>query len=162
MSTIFDGDDTISSTAVMARIRELESEVENREVIVTRDSDDEELGRFETVEDADKFVINEDYDPDKVTVAEEEEDEDVREELDELEEFERDVRGTFGSSEWNSGITLRSGDSVDEDFARSYYRDNYGDLEGRLESFVDWDGYADDLTDGRDCVELNSNYYYDI
>lgn len=162
MSTIFDGDDTISSTAVMARIRELESEVENREVIVIRDSDDEELGRFETVEDADSFVINEDYDPDKVTVAKEEEDEDVREELDELEEFERDVRGTFGSSEWNSGITLRNGDSIDSDFARSYYRDNYGGLEGGLESFVDWDSYADDLTDGRDCAELNSNYYYDI
>jgi hypothetical protein len=162
MSTTLDGDDTISADEVRSRIAEIESEIGNLEVIVTRDSDGEELGRFADVEDADNFIINEDYDPDKVTVSEEEENENLRKELNELTEFASDCRSAFGSYEWNQGITLRNGDSVDEQFGKDYYRSNFGPLDSEIENYVDWDGYADSLTDGREYAVLNGDYYYDL
>lgn len=162
MSTTLDGDDTISADEVRSRIAEIESEITDLEVIVTRDSDGEELGRFPDTEDAEAFIQSEDYDPDKVTVSEEEEDEDLRDELNELNEFASDCRSTFGSFEWNEGITLRNGDTVNERFAREYFNSTYGQIEDAIEYYVNWDGYADSLTEGRDYVELNGNYYYDL
>lgn len=162
MTTKFDGDDTISSSNVKDRMRELESDLEDLEWVVTRDSDNEELGRFEGEAEAELFVQNEDFDPSKITVFEEEEDEELREELNELEEFERDCRNTFGNLEWNSGLTLRNGDSIDSDFGKEYYNSNYGEPDGDLSSYVDWRSYANELTDGRDYATLNGNYYYDI
>lgn len=162
MSTTLDGDDTISADEVRSRIAEIESQIIDLEVIVTRDSDGEELGRFADVEDAEAFIQSEDYDPDKVTVSEEEEDEDLRDELNELNEFASDCRSTFGSFEWSEGITLRNGDTVDERFAKDYFNSAFGRIEEEIEYYVDWSGYADSLTEGREYAELNGNYYYDL
>jgi len=162
MTTKFDGDSTISSRDVMERIAELEESVNDLGYRVVRDSDGETIATFTDEDEAEAYIEDEDYDPAKVSVEPDEPDEDDAEELQELQEFERDCRNAFGSYEWNSGLTLRDGDSVDDDFARDYYVGNYGEPDGNLGDFVNWDAYAQDLTGGRDYAELNGNYYYDI
>lgn len=162
MTTKFDGDDTISSTDVMERIAELEEAVNDLGYRVVRDSDGETIGTFPDEEEAEAFISEEDYDPDRVSVVEDEPDEGDVEELEELQEFERNCRSTFGSYEWNSGIVLRDDDTVDADFCEEYVRENYGTWPNELNGYINWDSYADSFLNGRDYAELNGNYYYDI
>lgn len=159
--TKFDGDATISSQEVRDRIAELEESVENLGWRVIRRYDGETLGEFPDEEDAEAFITNEDYDPDKVEAVEDEPDEDYVTELSELREFLEDVRRTFslGSrDEW----ALLNGDQVDSEYGEKYYTDAYGELDDGLSSYVDWQAYADSLTDGREYVMLDGEYYYDL
>lgn len=160
--TKFDGDASISAQDVRDRIAELEESVENTGWRVIRRSDGDTLGEFLDEEDAEAFITAEDYDPDKVLAVEDEADEDEEDELRELREFERDCRNTFGNFEWNSGITLRNGDSADAEFCEEYVRENYGSWPDELDSYINWSRYADDFLDGREYAELNGNYYYDL
>lgn len=159
--TKFDGGAKISSEDVRNRIAELEDAVENLGWQVILNSDGETLGEFGYEEDAEAFIEDEDYDPDKVSVVEDELDEDDAEELSELREFLEDVRRTFslGSrDDW----TLTNGDQVDAEYAETYYTDAYGELDDGLSSYVDWGLYADSITEGRDYVMLDGEYYYDL
>lgn len=159
--TKFDGDATISAQDVRDRIAELEEAVENAGWRVIRRSDGETLGKFPDEEDAEAFIEDEDYDPDKVQAVEDEPDEDDVTELSDLREFLEDVRRTFIFGPRDSW-ELRNGDSVDSEYAENYYTDAYGEPDGGLSSYVNWDAYADSLTEGREYVMLDGEYYYDL
>lgn len=164
MSNRFDGDSTISTEAVEAAIDELESELAEAKPWKVKRGDFPytQLAEFETEEEAEAFIEEEDYDPDRVSVEEEDDKEDERDELEELQEFRSDIQNSIGTYEYRDGITLTSEDEVDDDYARTYYSDNYGSWPEELDSYIDFRQIARDLLDGRSYATLNGTDYYDL
>ena len=164
MSNRFDGDSTISTEAVERAINELESELAEAKPWKVKRGDFPytQLAEFETEEEAEAFIEEEDYDPDRVAITEDDDLENEREELEELTEFREEIRNTFGSYEYRDGITLTSENQVDDDYARTYYNDNYGSWPDELDSYIDFRQIASDLLDGRSYATLNGTDYYDL
>ena len=164
MTTRFDGDDTISTEAVERAISELEAEIEGALPWKVKRSEFpyQQIAEFATDDEAENFIKAEDYDPDRVSVEEEDDKEVEREELEELTEFREDIRSTFGSYEYRGGITLISEDQVDEGYVREYYSENYGSWPDELDGYINWRQVAGDFLDGRDYARLNGIGYYDL
>jgi hypothetical protein len=152
MSTQFDGDDYIDSDDVVTRIAE-------QLFVVLSNATDEELGRFGAEEDAEQFIEDEDYVRERVRIAEEDSEVD-KDELSELREFDEEGRSTFGSSTWESGVRLTDENIITQSFAQERFQDNYGSWPDELDGYIDWERYAEDLTEGVEYARLNGVRYY--
>lgn len=158
------GDSYIDSEDVVSRLEELRNERDELTFIVYRVRNDETIETFDNKNEADEFVDEEDYDPERVKVRMTSKglDDDDEEELSDLETIDRDGSDIF--SDWGS-ITVQLESNVDEeDYAREYLSNNYSDrdgLLGRLDGYINYGSLGEDLLEDAEGGEINGyNYVY--
>lgn len=152
----------IDSDEVRARISELEGS-KGTQYVVYRTRNDEVLSTFDDEEDAAEFIEDEDYNPERVKVRQQEgelDDADA-EELQELNEL--NAEGERDIDDWNFGIALIREDAVDEDYAKEEARSQlrFGfDLDVWPFTYIDWADAASGLLEGRDYVRFKGSEFY--
>jgi len=162
MSTYFDGDSYIDSDVVVSRIADLESELEDEQLFqVISVASGDSLGNFDSEEDAEQFIADEDYVRERVRISESDSEVD-QDELSELRQFSEEGESEFGYSTWKSGIRLTRADIINEDFARDRAEDQGVSWSSELDGYINWKEYAEDLTDGEKYATLNGDQYYNL
>lgn len=123
--------------------------------VVVRDRDDEEVEAFDSEEKAANYIDEEDLNPARFTVREDE-DEEATGDLDALESFDdecrRDVQG------WGSGTVVYRRDFIDGEFAQERYASSAPagvDFDESPYRFIDWDDVANELISDS---QANSSY----
>jgi hypothetical protein len=149
-------DTIISDSAVDNRIDDLESKL-GYDVVRVRN--DEVLITYADADDARQYIINEDYDSERVIVRENELDEDDQRELDDL----RGLREALGGDSADE-YTLYNEDYFTEEWARGEARDTLGsvDLDNWPLSQVDWGEAADERRDDQypETIEFDGQVFY--
>jgi hypothetical protein len=154
---------TINSSDVIARIEELEEET-GIEYEVYRTRNDEVIASFDVLNEAESYISEEDYNPDRVKVRETDKgDEEDRDELRSLRDFDSDGRSTFGTFTWQDGITLINENGIGQEYARERAESENPRVDWDTWPFnlIDWDYAATELTEGNDYADLSGvSYYY--
>lgn len=160
---------SIDRDDVMAAIDEIASDA-GTVWFVDRDRTDEEIGGpYDSYADAETFLEDEDYNPDRFTIREESKlDEGQQAELDELKRFDEECESDI--PDWKYGVTIYAEDSIDGDYARERFEElglpRGVDLDSAPYSFIDWEEYAEELksdaSSAGNYARLNdkSSYYY--
>ena len=141
------GDDYISSDEVQERLQELKNTRDDEELfVVVRVRSGEEITRWGSEEAAREYIDEEDYDPERVMVKEDESEVDLEElaRLDRINDW-----GESSFDDWGD-VTVRLDSTIDADYAKQNAIDTgqigyRADLDSFPYSFIDWDGAADYL-----------------
>lgn len=149
-------DDVINSKEVAARIEALaRMRAETPNFTVTRDRTGEEVGSFRTDGEARYFITENDFNPDRFTVAKAGLNTENQREADALTALDQAGQAVYGSRRWTEeGVTARPGRYYDADFARQLTASRLDIPSYRLDEWpfdeFDWDEAAS--------RELNANY----
>lgn len=154
--TIDSYDDIIDSRDVIARIEELEPFRVCRVSFEDRGTDaDEDIASFKTQEEAEAFIKEEDYDPDRVYV-----DADI-DEAAELRELMKLAEQGKDIEDWEYGVTL-----VRDSYFETYAEELASDL-GMINKeaawplqFIDWEAAADALKEDYEELDFSGVTYW--
>lgn len=137
--SVSSSDETIGKYEIDNRIAELEEE---GEYDVVRLRNDEVLATFDNEEDAQKYIEDEDYNPERVVVRQQELDEDDRLELSRLQRLLSDVGDV-------DDFTLYRSDYFDAAWAKGEAVSELGriDFDSWPLNLIDWDDAAVDRRD---------------
>lgn len=160
------GQGSLDSDEIVSRLNELRELRDEKTFVVFRVRNGEEIEKFDDLDEAEQFISDEDYDPERVQVRADarELDDDEAEELEELEQIDDEGSGIF--SDWGSIIVQRESEVDAEDYAREYIRDNYltslsRDLFNALEDYVNFRDLGDSLLEDVEGGEIAGyNYVY--
>ena len=137
---------TIERDEVESRISELEEEEKKYDVVRLRNG--EVLETFDDEDDAQQYIENEDYNPERVTVRRQELDSDDAEELSGLRELLDDV-SNYQRGDW----TIYNESYFSEEWARDEAASELGVLSYQLDnwplSLIDWSDAATEQRDSR-------------
>lgn len=159
------GSSRLDSEEIVSRLEKLRALKDEETFVVYRVRNGEEIESFDERSEAEEFISDEDYDPERVKVRAQaqELDSDDAEELEELERINADGESIF--SDWGSITVTREYEVDAEEYGKEYIGNNYGtrsDLYSALDGYIDFEQLGRDLLENVEGGDIAGYTYVDL